>query len=177
MNLNECQMPDLQHISEEYAELPARSWPKRFKLVIRRHLSPRQERTFKKYTNSFIDWFYQRIGKDNSLPVQVSQQKANGLEPGDVVRVRSRAEIETTLNHWGQLKGCKFMPEMVQYCNTTQRVLKPMERFVDERELQVKKCKGIILLEGVNCQGTLDFGRCDRACFLFWREEWLEKIE
>jgi hypothetical protein len=26
------------------------------------------------------------------------------------------------------------------------------------------------------CQGTKDFGRCDRSCFFFWREEWLEKL-
>jgi hypothetical protein len=25
--------------------------------------------------------------------------------------------------------------------------------------------------------GTPDYGRCDRACFYFWREEWLEKLD
>ena len=69
------------------------------------------------------------------------------------------------------------MPEQEQYCGTTQRVHKRMERFVDERDLRVKRTKGIILLEGVMCQGTADFGSCDRSCFYFWREEWLEKIE
>jgi hypothetical protein len=69
------------------------------------------------------------------------------------------------------------MPEMAQYCGTTQRVLKPMKRFVDERDLLVKKSRGIILLEGVMCQGTAEFGNCDRSCFVFWREEWLEKTE
>jgi hypothetical protein len=68
------------------------------------------------------------------------------------------------------------MPEMAEYCGSTRRVLKPMNRFVDERELRVKKSKGIILLEGVMCQGTGGFGSCDRFCFVFWREEWLEKI-
>jgi len=28
----------------------------------------------------------------------------------------------------------------------------------------------------LHCQGTSDYGRCDRSCFYFWREEWLEKI-
>jgi len=71
-----------------------------------------------------------------------------------------------------------FMPnEMSIYCGTTQRVLKRMERFVDERDYRVKKCNGIILLEGLNCQGTTDYGRCDRNCYFFWREEWLEKID
>jgi len=66
---------------------------------------------------------------------------------------------------------------MAEYCGTTQRVLKLMKRFVDERDLRVKKSSGIILLEGVMCKGTADFGSCDRSCFYFWREEWLEKVD
>jgi len=100
-----------------------------------------------------------------------------GLKAGDLVQVRSKEEIQATLNYWKQLKGCTFMAEMWPYCGTVQRVLKPMERFVDERDLRAKKCAGIILLEGAMCQGTAGFGRCDRSCFFFWREEWLEKIE
>jgi hypothetical protein len=60
---------------------------------------------------------------------------------------------------------------MWQYCGTTQRVLQSMEHFLDERDYKVKKVKGIVLLEGVIYQGTPVFGRCDRSCFLFWREE------
>ncbi len=62
-------------------------------------------------------------------------------------------------------------------CGTTQRVLQPMERFLDERDYKVKKVKGLVLLAGVICRGTPVFGRCDRCCHLFWRQEWLEKIE
>ena len=102
---------------------------------------------------------------------------AGNLQAGDTVRVRSREEIERTLNYWHQLRGCTFMPEMARYCGTVQRVLKPMARFVDERDLRVKRARGIVLLEGVLCGGTADFGPCDRACHLFWREEWLERIE
>ena len=69
------------------------------------------------------------------------------------------------------------MPEQEQYCGTTHRVHKRMERFVDERDLRVKRSRGIILLEGVMCEGTAEFGSCDRSCFYFWREEWLEKVD
>jgi hypothetical protein len=55
--------------------------------------------------------------------------------------------------------------------------LKPVKRFVDERDYRVKKAKGIILLEGLICEGTPDYGQCDRACFYFWRQEWLEKMD
>jgi len=98
------------------------------------------------------------------------------LKPGDLVRVRSRKEIEKTLNKWNQLKGCSFMEEMWSFCGTTQRVFKRVETFLDERDYLIKKSKGIVILEGVICEGTKDFGRCDRSCFFFWRKEWLEKI-
>jgi hypothetical protein len=90
--------------------------------------------------------------------------------------VRSKAEIAATLNRWGTLKGCSFAPEMAQFCGTTQRVLKPVERFVDERDMRIRKTKGIVLLEGIICHGTSTLGSCDRNCYYFWREEWLQKI-
>lgn len=99
------------------------------------------------------------------------------LVPGDLVRVRSREEIERTLDNRGKLARCGFMDEMWQYCGTKQRVFKRVEQFLDERDLCVHRAKHIVLLDGVICGGTLDYGRCDRSCFFFWREEWLEKLD
>ena len=98
------------------------------------------------------------------------------LEAGDWVKVRPRDDIEPTLDRWVELKGCGFMAEMWQFCGTPQRVMKPVRRFVDERDYQVKRANNIYLLEGLTCGGTELFGPCDRACFYFWRREWLEKI-
>jgi hypothetical protein len=109
--------------------------------------------------------------------VQAAPSGGHNLQPGDRVRVRSREEIQATLDRWNGLRGCSFMKEMAPFCDTTQRVHKPVLRFLDERDYRVKKTKGIVLLEGVYCQGTEKFGPCDRSCFFFWREEWLEKID
>ncbi len=95
---------------------------------------------------------------------------------GDRVRVRSREEILTTLDPFGGLKGCTFFHEMFEYCGTEQRIFKVMKNFMDERDYKYKKTRGIILLENNYCSGKSAFGNCDRCCFLFWREEWLEKI-
>ncbi|MBK8616095.1 MAG: hypothetical protein IPN96_03070 [Anaerolineales bacterium] len=95
---------------------------------------------------------------------------------GDLVRVRSREEIFSTLDPFKELKGCAFLPDMYQYCGTEQRVLRSMRHFMDERDYKLKKARGVILLENIICNGTPTFGECDRCCFLFWREEWLEKI-
>lgn len=98
------------------------------------------------------------------------------LQVGDQVRVRTWEEIQATLDPFKELKGCAFLAEMKQFCGTNQRVFQVMERFLDERDYKVKKVKGVVLLEGVICRGTPVFGRCDRSCLLFWREEWLEKV-
>jgi hypothetical protein len=100
---------------------------------------------------------------------------AEHFSTGDQVRVRSKVEIQATLSNWNDLKGCVFMQEMWQYCGTTQQVLKPIERFLDERDYHIKKIRDTVILAGINCQGTVDFGPCDRNCFFFWRTEWLEK--
>lgn len=106
----------------------------------------------------------------------IQTSKAEALQSGDLVRIRSREEIHATLDHWNQRRGCAFLDEMWAYCGTQQRVLKRVERFLDERDYLTKHCKGIVLLEGLICEGTKHFGPCDRSCFYFWREEWLEKI-
>jgi len=98
------------------------------------------------------------------------------LKPGDEVQVKSHQEIKGTLNRWNQLKGCALMEEMWDYCGTRQQVYKRVERFLDERDYLMKKTRGIVILKDVICKGSKDFGACDRSCFFFWREEWLEKV-
>ena len=175
MQLN-CQIPSLQLLSQGIAQSPPESVARRIKLVFRRCLSPGKERALKKSTNRLMNRFFELICRSPKPSTSPAGTVSVGLQTGDWVRVRPLKDIETTLNHWRQLRGCTFMPEMAEYCGTTQRVLKPMNRFVDERDLRVKKSNGIILLEGVMCRGTAEFGNCDRSCFVFWREEWLEKI-
>lgn len=172
----ECQVACLQHVAQGRAQVPPESVARRLKLMVRRRLDPARERTIKSRLNTLLNRLAQHTGGKVRPSRAGPAASTVALQTGDLVRVRSRQEIEATLNHWRQVQGCTFMPEMMQYCGTTQRVLKPMERFVDERDLRAKRCKGIVLLEGVLCQGTAEFGRCDRACHLFWRQEWLEKI-
>jgi hypothetical protein len=181
MNLEEtrlnCQIPCLELMAEGIAEIPRESFSRRLKLATRRRMGPGKERTFKNYTNDRMNRLCKLTGKGEKPSVFPSNIPSERLRAGDWVRVRSLEQIGLTLNHWKQVRGCTFMPEMAQYCGTNQRVLKSMKRFVDERDFQVKKSKGIILLEGAMCQGTSDFGSCDRSCFHFWREEWLEKLD
>jgi hypothetical protein len=172
-----CQVPCLQLVAEGPGEVPPESLVRRLKLAIRRSWSPTKERAFKNRTDDLINRFRALTGRETRPPAPVARVSSKDrVQAGDWVRVRSQKEIEATLNNWRQLKGCTFMPEQVPYCDTIHQVHKRMKQFVDERDLRVKKVSGIILLEGVRCQGTAEFGRCDRSCFYFWREEWLEKV-
>lgn len=172
-----CQIPCLQRVSEGLGEIPAASLIRRLKLMVKRRLSPAKERAFKNRTNDLMNRFCELTGWSTKPSASPGNVASPTLQAGDWVRVRPLVEIEATLNQWRQLKGCTFMPEMAEYCDTTQRVLKPMKRFVDERDLRVKKSNGIMLLEAVMCKGTAEFGSCDRSCFVFWRQEWLEKVD
>ena len=61
----------------------------------------------------------------------------DALQPGDLVRVRSKEDIRATLDHWNQRRGCAFLDEMWPYCGTQQRVFKRVERFLDERDYRI----------------------------------------
>lgn len=172
-----CQLPCLPRMAIGPAEIPPESIVRKIKLEIRRWVSPGRERRLRAQSNDLMNRWAELRGKPAKPPAPPAALAATNLQAGDVVRVRSIEEIRATLDNWGQLKGCGFMPEMEQYCSTTQRIYKRVERFVDERDLRVKRSKGIVFLEGVICEGTADFGPCDRSCLLFWREEWLEKID
>jgi hypothetical protein len=135
------------------------------------------KRRIKKYIEGLVSFFSRFFNRHNDSSTLIKTLSTKGLKAGDLIRIRSKEEIDSTLNRWRTLKGCAFMSVMEPYCDTIQRVFKPVTRFVDERDYRVKKSKGIYLLEGIMCQGTPSYGSCDRSCFFFWREEWLERIE
>jgi hypothetical protein len=176
MDLDNCQLPDLLKIQEGPADFP----PQPLKYRVKRMLARPWNQTVKKFLKQITKT--KKNGRSRSIQNTVEigvtpLRKAEKLAAGDWVMVRSREEITAQLDRWHEYKGCAFLPDMWQYCGTRQRVLKRLERFLDERDYQVKKSSGLVLLEGVLCSGTPVFGRCDRACHFFWREEWLVRME
>jgi hypothetical protein len=123
-----------------------------------------------------FDWF-SRSDWRTKPSAPATKTTGTSLKVGGLVRVRSKEDIQATLSDRQDLQGCKFVSEMWPYCGTTQRVFKRVERFLDERDLRVKKCSGIVLLEGLMCRGSAYPKGCDRSCFFLWREEWLERID
>lgn len=173
-----CQLQTMTKISTGKAGDYHPPLKKRIKRIFSKHLSPHFKHELKLFLFDPKQWFRRLIRKQKRgiSSGRTIIPEHSTLKIGDMVRVRSKEEIRATLDRWGQLKGCSFIDEMSQYCCTIQEVFKPVHRFVDERDQNVKRTKGVVLLKNVLCQGTNTFGMCDRSCFYFWREEWLEKI-
>src|SRR4030042_327174 len=101
-------------------------------------------------------------------------KEALELRPGEWVRVKPEKEILASLDHCNQNKGLAWMPIMSQYCCKKLKVYKRVDKIVLESTGEIRKLKNTVLLEGGICDGI--YG-CDRSCFHFAREVWLEGVE
>lgn len=168
-----CQLPCVPKFALTVAHNPSNSVYLNFKRLVAYPWNYYIKKWIKKIYYSFIHL----KGSSSYQIAAKSFTPETILKTGDLVRVRSIEEISRTLDPFRELKGCSFLHEMHQYCGTEQKVFRSMHHFLDERDYKLKKTRGLILLENVFCNGTPVFGKCDRCCFLFWREEWLEKIK
>ncbi len=102
------------------------------------------------------------------------------LQPGELVRVRSKHEIEQTLNARRQNRGLWFDAEMVPYCGKGGfRVLRRVEKVVDEKTgAMLRLANPCIVLDGVTCSGRYLQERMFSPKHepMFFREIWLERV-
>jgi len=102
------------------------------------------------------------------------EEEVLSLQPGDLVEVKSADEILRTLDQNGKLRGLAFLPNMKPFCGKRFRVFKRMETLYQEESGKVRRLKNTVLLTGVQCDGLLM--KCDRSCYLYWREAWLRRV-
>lgn len=95
------------------------------------------------------------------------------LQPGDWVEIKSRKDIEETLDISGKNKGLLFTPPMLQYCGRRYRVAYRLHKMILEDTGKMIQLKDTVVLDGVTCQAW----GCQRLNFLFWREIWLKRVE
>ena len=96
-----------------------------------------------------------------------------GLQPGQMVRVKSKHAIEATLNRNFRNRGLEFGEELLFYCGGSYRIAASINRIVHEGtgELLLFKTQSI-LLEGVTGIGGSILNPQNE--FYFWREIWLD---
>jgi hypothetical protein len=99
------------------------------------------------------------------------------LEPGDLVRIKSRQEISETLDRRGKNAGLAFRPVMVPYCGGEYRVVRRVNRIISPGSGKMLRLGGnCVILEGVVCTG--DVRRfCPRMVYTYWRDIWLTKVQ
>lgn len=136
-----------------------------------------------KTSQLFFLKFCKRIGiknndksKCSSVNEQPVYEEVLNLKPGELVEVKSEAEIMATLDEKGRNKGLGWMCNMRKFCGQRFRVYKRLERIILESTGEYRNVKNTVLLEGVLCDGEEWYG-CDRSCFHFWREAWLRRVK
>jgi hypothetical protein len=109
---------------------------------------------------------------ESHLDRSLIKQPVDQFEPGDVVKVRSREEIEKTLNSFA--KGFTCLKKMYDDCGKEFMVYKRVRYFFDEVEGKIRKSNNMYFLKKSNCTG--EQCKCCRHCFYFWHASWLKKI-
>lgn len=106
---------------------------------------------------------------------QRTPQITIGLEAGDRVRVKSKEEIQATLDARGKNRGLSFGDtETARHCGRSLRVLTRIDRMILEDTGKMRGISNTVLLQGAQCSG-LCFRGCARNGHPMWREAWLEK--
>jgi hypothetical protein len=99
------------------------------------------------------------------------------LRPGEIVEIKSREEIFATLDEEDKTQGLRFDSEMLKYCGRRARVLRRIEKIIDEktgRMLRIRR--DCVILDGVICTGEYHRS-CPRAIYPYWREAWLRRVD
>jgi hypothetical protein len=93
---------------------------------------------------------------------------------GDVVEVRSKAEILGTLDDRGCVDGLPFMPEMLEFCGQRVRVSAVAHKTCDfVHKTWGRRLQRTVHLAGTRCDGSAH-GGCEADCNLFWKDAWLK---
>jgi len=138
-----------------------------------------------------LRWFYDKFyrvwrgtpfpRKTGSIPVgQPTPAEALNLQPGELVRIKSHDEILKTLNTNSKNRGLYWDAEEVPYCGRTYRVLRRVERIINDKTRKMLEMKTpCVILDSVICQSRYSDCRmfCPRSIYSYWREIWLERAE
>lgn len=101
---------------------------------------------------------------------------ALNLRPGELVEVRSEAEIFATLDAKGRLDAQPFMPEMLNFCGKRYRVYKRADKTCDTISCTgSRRMWNTVYLEDLRCDGSAHDG-CQARCLVFWKEAWLKRV-
>jgi hypothetical protein len=115
---------------------------------------------------------------EQELPVGAAKSAGDRpLRPGDVVEVKSPAEILATLDAGGARDHMPFMPEMLHHAGRRYTVSRRAEKICDVvAATGSRRLRSTVYLEDLRCDGSAH-GGCQAGCKLYWKEEWLRRVD
>ncbi|MFF0147251.1 hypothetical protein ATK36_2761 [Amycolatopsis sulphurea] len=100
------------------------------------------------------------------------------LRTGERVRVRTAEEILATLDENGTLDGLPLMPETLAFAGRELPVHLSAHKTCDtiNHRGTTRRMDRAVHLTGARCDGSAH-GGCQAGCQLFFKEEWLERLD
>jgi hypothetical protein len=99
------------------------------------------------------------------------------LRPGDVVEVRSVAEILATLDGDAAVDRMPFMPEMARYAGQRYTVTRRVDKICNTISRSgARRIEATVYLGDLRCDGSGHDG-CQAGCLLYWKEAWLRRVD
>jgi hypothetical protein len=127
-----------------------------------------------------------KLGCDDWLrgPHKSTPTQSLKLRPGELVRVKSRAQIVQTLDHRMFNRGMVICYEMVRCCGRQAEVRYRVDRLIDEKTGLMREIADTVVLGSMRGCGSLgeeclcygEPGDCPRGELMYWREIWLERV-
>lgn len=99
------------------------------------------------------------------------------LRPGDVVEVRSAAEILATLDGDAAVDKMPFMPEMIRYAGQRFTVTRRVDKICDTiARTGGRRMEATVYIGDMRCDGARH-GGCQAGCLIYWKEAWLRRVD
>lgn len=116
-------------------------------------------------------------------PNQRTPTRSLGLQPGEAVRVKSRAEVVATLDVRSRNRGLAICDEVLRCCGEEAVVRDRVDRLIDERTGKMREISNTVTLRiprneslAEECLCYHEIGDCPRGEIMYWREIWLERV-
>jgi hypothetical protein len=98
------------------------------------------------------------------------------LRAGDIVEVRSAAEILATLDRDAAVDRMPFMPEMIRHAGRRYKVSSRVDKICDTvAGTGSRRMRDTVFLEDLRCDGA-GHGGCQQGCRIYWKEAWLRRV-
>jgi hypothetical protein len=106
----------------------------------------------------------------------VDSERDRPLRPGDVVEVKSPAEIFATLDG-DSVDDMPFMGEMLRYAGKRYTVSRRVDKICDTVDSTgSRRLEATVYLDDLRCDGSAH-GGCQAGCRIYWKEDWLRRVD